>query len=102
VSPVGWYVLVVTGPPLAYGLFLVLHEAVRKRQRRTRQADRHTVTTIAARIEREEATRAIRWPRADPDRGVVRDERPTTQLPKLLPAPTLRIRRYVQRPRPPH
>ncbi|SFB19659.1 hypothetical protein SAMN05216266_10652 [Amycolatopsis marina] len=98
VNPLGWLILAVT-PPLAYGLFLVFHHRARKRQQQAVQP--YSVASIAARMERQPADRPVRWPRADPDSGVVRDDRPTTQLPALRPAPQHRHRRYVQQQRPP-
>lgn len=93
-NPLGWLILAVTAPPLAYGLFLFIHDRARTRRQR-RAAQPYSVASIAARVERQPAERPVRWPRADPDRGVVRDDRPTTELPALGPSPRQELSRPV-------
>jgi hypothetical protein len=83
------------GVPGLCGLGLVIHSRLRRRRRtrriRQRAADRRqervSVDELRARIERQ--PREIRWPRVDPDRGVVGDDRPTKTLP-LIPGKPIR------------
>jgi hypothetical protein len=103
VSPLGWYALVVAGPPLAYGTGLLAHhwwQQVCSRRQAARRVAPNSVASIAARVAQGQADRPPRWPRVDPDRGVMCDDRPTKQLPVLEATPTQRHRR-VQSP-PPH
>lgn len=94
-SVLGLLLVLSGGLPLLCGLVLL----VRKRRlqgRATRARHEHSVFAIAARIARERERREppVRWPRVDPDRGVIRDNRPTELLPlaERLARPTARRR----------
>lgn len=82
-SALGVFFVLAGGLPLLYGLALLIRR--RQRERRAVQAQHaHSVFAIAARVaqERELAEQQpARWPRADLDRGVIRDDRPTSLLP---------------------
>ena len=82
-SPLAWFEVCTLGLPAVYLVGL----GVRKRRLRREAArvrNKRSVAAIAARVaqERELAEQQpARWPRADLDRGVIRDDRPTSLLP---------------------
>lgn len=83
-SALAWLAICTLGLPAMYLVSL----AVSRRRRVSREAqmrNNRSVAAIAARVEqeREQAERLVRWPRADPDRGAVRDNRPTDVLPRV-------------------
>jgi hypothetical protein len=91
------YAVVIGAPPLLFGCSLLVRTHMRERRRRhaireevaVRQSNRLSVEDLARRVARDRPHEqhdagSIRWPRTDPDRGVIRDERPTITLP-LVP-----------------
>ena len=84
-SPLAWFEICTLGLPAVYLVGL----AVRKRRRlrrKTQIRNERSVAAIAARVaqERELAEQQpARWPRADPDRGAIHDNRPTQVLPQV-------------------
>jgi hypothetical protein len=93
--------LVMLGPPILYGLLLLVRTAARRRAEHGSRSRPQTVSVadLTARLERERAGEGheLRWPRADPDCGILRDDRPTRELaplPPSRPAPP-RVRRYL-------
>ena len=86
-SSLAWFEICTLGLPVVYLVGL----GVRKRRRRREAArvrNKCSVAAISRRIarerEHEEAEQQpARWPRADPDRGVIWDERPTLVLPQV-------------------
>lgn len=81
-SLLAWFEVWALGLPTVYLFALFSGKRVRVRREAQAKSER-SVAAIAERIERErhQEQRPARWPRADPDRGVVRDERPTSVLP---------------------
>lgn len=81
-SALAWFEALTLASPVMYllGLFLRIRRRLRLE---ARARSERSVAAIAARIEREQRQTEprVRWPRADPDRGAVRDDRPTAVLP---------------------
>lgn len=85
-SALAWFAVWTLGSPALYLLGLLANRR-QQRRREARKPDERSVTAIAARVERErkQAVKPVRWPRCDPDRGVVRNERRTAVLPVIGP-----------------
>jgi hypothetical protein len=78
------------GAAALWGVVLVATRLRRRKQARRWKANGElSVAELIERAERDYGEREVRWPRADPDRGVLRYARPTEVLPQVsdeLPA----------------